>query len=151
MHLLVKRILNEINLSWLLKPQVWNFFSMVDIQHGTVQEELIFVSVWRNDFVSSSFMSAVNELQNCFVEMERFMAQWWTGKDGELELTKNSTNCVVRMTVWNSASWVDWDGQDMSYGRMTTIYPGESSSASQEEMAPEGGPCCVGKMKWRKM
>jgi hypothetical protein len=59
-----------------------------------------------------------------------FMAQWWIGEAGELELTKNSTNCVVRMTFWNSASWVDWDGRDMSYARMT-IYPEESSSVSQ--------------------
>jgi hypothetical protein len=28
------------------------------------------------------------------------------------------------------------------------IYPGESSSASQEEGAPEGDPSCVGKMEW---
>ena len=27
-----------------------------------------------------------------------FVAQWWTGEDGKLELTKNSTNCVVEMT-----------------------------------------------------
>jgi len=79
------------------------------------------------------------------------MAQWLTGEDGELELTKNSINCVVRMTLWNSASWVDWEGQDMSYGRMTMIYPGESSSVSQEESAPEGDPGRVGKMEWRKM
>ena len=25
--------------------------------------------------------------------------------------TKNSINYVVRMMLWNSASWVDWDGQ----------------------------------------
>jgi len=79
------------------------------------------------------------------------MAQWLREEDGELELTKNSINCVVRMTLWNSASWVDWDGQDTSYGRMTMIYPGESSSVSQEESAPEGDPDCVGKMEWRKM
>ena len=42
-----------------------------------------------------------------------FTVQWWTGEAGELELTKNSTNCVVRMTLWNSASWADSDGQDM--------------------------------------
>jgi hypothetical protein len=60
----------------------------------------------------------------------QFMAQWWTGENGVLELTKSSINCVVRMTLWNSASWVDWDGQDMSYARMTMVYPGESSSAS---------------------
>ena len=46
---------------------------------------------------------------------------------------------------------VDSDGQDMSYARMTMIYPGESSSASQKENAPEGDPGCVGKMEWRKM
>ena len=79
------------------------------------------------------------------------MAHWLMGEDGELELTKNSINCVVRMTLWNSASWVDWDGQGMSYGRMTKIYPGESSSVSQEESAPEGGPGCIGKMEWRKV
>ena len=67
-----------------------------------------------------------------------FTAQWWTGEAGELELTKNSTSCVVGMTLWNSASWVDWDGQDMSYARTTMIYPGESSSVSQEESTPEG-------------
>jgi len=33
----------------------------------------------------------------------------------------------------------------------TMIYPGESSSVSQEESAPEGEPGCVGKMEWRKM
>jgi len=59
-----------------------------------------------------------------------FMAQWLMGEYGELELTKNSINCVVRMTLWNSANWADWDGQDMSYARMTMIYLGESSSAS---------------------
>ena len=67
-------------------------------------------------------------------------------EDGKLELTKN--NCVVRMTLWNSAAW---DGQDMSYTRMTMIYPGESSSVSQDESAPEGDPGCAGKMEWRKM
>ena len=82
---------------------------------------------------------------------EEFTAQWWTGEAGELELTKNSTNYVVRKTLWNSASWVDWDGQDMSYARVTMIYPGESSSVSQEESAPEGDPGCAGKMEWRKM
>jgi hypothetical protein len=70
------------------------------------------------------------------------MVQWWTGEDGELESTKYFTNCVVRMTLWNSAIWVDWDGQDMSYAMM--IYPRESSLASQEESAPEGDPGCVG-------
>ena len=34
----------------------------------------------------------------------------------------------------------------MSYARVTMIYPGESSSVSQEESAPEGDPGCVGKM-----
>ena len=48
-------------------------------------------------------------------------------------------------------SWVDWDGQDMSYTRTTMIYPGESSSVSQEESVPEGDPGGVGKMEWRKM
>jgi len=38
-------------------------------------------------------------------------------------------------------------GQDKSYTRMTTIYPGESSLVSQEESAPEGDPGCVGKME----
>ena len=33
-----------------------------------------------------------------------FMAQWLMGGDGELELTENSINCVVRMTLWNCAS-----------------------------------------------
>ena len=33
----------------------------------------------------------------------------------------------------------------MSYGRTTMIYPGESSSVSHEESAPEGDPGCVGK------
>ena len=75
------------------------------------------------------------------------MAQWLMGEDGELELTKNSINCVVRMTLWNSANWADWDGQDMSYARMTTIYPGESSSLSQEESAPEGDPGFAVKMQ----
>jgi len=37
----------------------------------------------------------------------------------------------------------------MSYTRMT-IYPGESSSVSQEESAPEGDPGCFGKMECRK-
>ena len=78
------------------------------------------------------------------------MAQWWMGEDDELELTKNFINSVVRMTLWNSASWVDWDGQDMLYSRMI-IYPGEFFSVSQEENAPEGDPDCVGKMEWRKM
>ena len=73
------------------------------------------------------------------------------GEDGGLEQTKNSINCVVRMTLWNSANLADWDGQDMSYARMTMIYPGETSSASQEESAPEGDPGCTGKMEWRKM
>ena len=81
---------------------------------------------------------------------EEFTAQWWTGEAGELEPTKNSTNCVVRMTLWNSASWVDWDGQDMSYARMMMIYPEESSSVSQEESALEEDPGCAGKMEWRK-
>jgi len=79
------------------------------------------------------------------------MDQWWMVEDGELELTKNFINSVVRMTLWNSASWVDWDGQGMSYARMMMIYPGEFFSVSQEENAPEGDPDCVGKMEWRKM
>jgi len=79
------------------------------------------------------------------------MAQWLMGEDGELELTKNSINSVVRMTLWNSANWADWDGQDMSYARMTMICPGGSSSVSQEERAPEGDRGCAGMMKWRKM
>jgi hypothetical protein len=33
-----------------------------------------------------------------------FMAQLLIGEDGELELTKNSIGCVIRMTLWNSAS-----------------------------------------------
>ena len=33
----------------------------------------------------------------------------------------------------------------MSYARVTMIYPGESSSVSQEESALEGDPGCVGK------
>jgi hypothetical protein len=68
-------------------------------------------------------------------------------EDGKLELTKNSINCVMRMILWNSANWADWDGQDMSYARMTMIYPEESSSVSQEESAPEGDPGCTGKMQ----
>ena len=39
----------------------------------------------------------------------------------------------------------------MSYARATMIYPGESSSVTQEESAPEGDPDCAGKMEWRKM
>jgi hypothetical protein len=39
----------------------------------------------------------------------------------------------------------------MSYARMTMIYPGEPSSESQEEGAPEGDPSCVGKMEWWRM
>jgi len=35
------------------------------------------------------------------------MAQLWTGEEGELELTKKSTNCVVRMILWNPTSWLD--------------------------------------------
>jgi len=50
----------------------------------------------------------------------------------------------------NSASWVDWDGQDMSYARMM-ICPGEFFSVSQEESAPEGDPDCFEKIEWRKM
>jgi hypothetical protein len=38
----------------------------------------------------------------------------------------------------------------MSYARMMMIYPGESSSVSQEESAPEGDPGCVGKIEWKK-
>jgi len=38
----------------------------------------------------------------------------------------------------------------MSYARTTMIYPGESSSVSQKESAPEGDPGYVGKMEWRK-
>ena len=79
------------------------------------------------------------------------MAQWLMGEDGELEITKNSIDCVVRKTLWYSANCGDWDGQDMWYARMTMIYPGESSSVSQEESAPEGDPGCAGKMEWRKM
>jgi len=37
-----------------------------------------------------------------------------------------------------------------SYARTTMIYPGESSSVSLEESAPEGDPGCVRKMEWRK-
>jgi len=73
------------------------------------------------------------------------------GEDGELEPTKNSINCVVRMTLWNSENWAEWDGQDMSYARMTMIYSGQSSSVSHEESAPEGDPGCAGKMEWTKM
>ena len=32
----------------------------------------------------------------------------------------------------------------MSYGRVTMIYPGESSSVSKEESAPEGDP----RLRW---
>jgi hypothetical protein len=39
----------------------------------------------------------------------------------------------------------------MSYGRTTMIYPGQSTSVSQKENAPEGDPDCGGKMEWRKM
>jgi len=35
----------------------------------------------------------------------------------------------------------------MSYARMMMIYPGESSSVSQEESAPEGDPDCAGKVE----
>jgi len=35
----------------------------------------------------------------------------------------------------------------MSYARMTMVYPGESSSVSQEESAPEGDPGCDRKME----
>jgi hypothetical protein len=35
----------------------------------------------------------------------------------------------------------------MSYARMMMIYPGELSSVSQEESAPEGDLDCVGKME----
>jgi len=35
----------------------------------------------------------------------------------------------------------------MSYARMAMIYPGESSSVSQEESTPEGDPGCAGKME----
>jgi hypothetical protein len=35
----------------------------------------------------------------------------------------------------------------MAYGRMTVIYPGESSSVSQEESAPEGDAGYTGKME----
>jgi hypothetical protein len=38
----------------------------------------------------------------------------------------------------------------MSYARMTMIYPGESSSVSQEESAPEGDVGCFEKMEWKK-
>ena len=41
--------------------------------------------------------------------------------------------------------------KDMAYARSTMIYPGKSSSMSQEEIAPEGDPGCAGKMEWRKM
>ena len=78
------------------------------------------------------------------------MTQWLRGEDGKVELTKNYINCVVKLTLWNSANWADWDGQDMSYTRMV-IYPGESSLVSQEEITPEGDPGCTGKMEWRKM
>ena len=55
-----------------------------------------------------------------------FMAQWWMGEDGELELTKNFINsvvsishceilqveyfikCGVSITLWNSSSWVPY-------------------------------------------
>jgi hypothetical protein len=39
----------------------------------------------------------------------------------------------------------------MSYARMTMIYPGESSSVSQEESAPEEDPGCIGNIEWKKM
>jgi hypothetical protein len=39
----------------------------------------------------------------------------------------------------------------MSYARMMTIYPGEFFSLSQEEIAPQVDPDCIGKMEWRKM
>jgi hypothetical protein len=39
----------------------------------------------------------------------------------------------------------------MSYGRVTMIYPGKSSSASQEEGAPEGDIGSVEKMEWWMM
>jgi hypothetical protein len=38
----------------------------------------------------------------------------------------------------------------MSYARMIMIYPGGASSVSQEEIAPEEDPGCVGKMEWNK-
>ena len=73
------------------------------------------------------------------------MAQWLMGEDGELVQLCGENDIV------NSANWAEWDGQDMSYARVTMIYPGESSSVSQEESAPEGDPGCAGKMEWRKM
>jgi hypothetical protein len=39
----------------------------------------------------------------------------------------------------------------MSYTRMMMIYPGEPSSASQEENVPEEDPGCVGKLEWWRM
>ena len=65
--------------------------------------------------------------------------------------TNQELYCLVRMTMWNSANWADWDGHDMSYARMMMIYPGQSCSVSQEESAPEGDPGCAGKVEWRKM
>jgi hypothetical protein len=35
------------------------------------------------------------------------------------------------MSLWKSASFVDWDGLDLSCTRMTMIYPGQSSSVTQ--------------------
>ena len=71
---------------------------------------------------------------------------------GRWRIRTNQELCQlwVRMTLWNSASWVDWDRQDMSYSRMTMIYPGECFLVSQEESAPEGDPGCLGKMEWRE-
>jgi hypothetical protein len=117
--------------------------------NGTIEGN----GIWKSEGVTRRFETApcIRGCVNNYVKFSgEFMAQWLMGCDGELEPTKNSINCMVRMILWNFVSWVDWY-VDTSYARTMMIYLGESSSVSQEESAPEEDLGCTGKMVWRTM
>jgi hypothetical protein len=54
------------------------------------------------------------------------MAQWWMGEDGELELTKNFINSVVRMT---GAEWSVLLTQYCAGGKIETNEMGRACGA----------------------
>ena len=51
-------------------------------------------------------------------------------------------NHIVKFCKLSRLRWTE-----LSYARMMMIYPGESSSVSLEESAPEGDPGCIEKME----
>ena len=100
----------------------WNIISVQNIEHQLCVTynangmKVVTTSRVYLDFVLA-LMIWVSKMNIAFFSVKssgEFMAQWLMEEDGELELTKNCVSCVVRMTLWNSAIWAGWDGQDMS-------------------------------------